>query len=111
MAGCSPHTFARTACWPALLMLWPAVARCRIDYRNTETECMSSSHLAGPHPHKGLSAERIAALPAVQLSEAGLAALHSHTCAVCLEAFQAGEVARWGLLPLLLPCLCLFARC
>lgn len=53
--------------------------------------------LAGPQVHKGLSAEGIAALPAVQLSEAALAALHSHTCAVCLEAFRAGDTARWGL--------------
>ena len=42
----------------------------------------SAPTLAGPHAHKGLSAERIAALPAQQLNEAGLAALQSHTCDV-----------------------------
>lgn len=59
--------------------------------------------LAGPQAHKGLSAEGIAALPAVQLSEAALEALQSHTCAVCLEAFEAGDTARWGLLSPLCP--------
>ncbi len=50
---------------------------------------------AGHPPAKGLEEEAIAALPAVQLSPQAAAALASAACAVCLDAFQPGETARW----------------
>ncbi|KAL4437397.1 hypothetical protein ABPG75_004536 [Micractinium tetrahymenae] len=48
----------------------------------------------GHPPTKGLEEEAIAALPAMQLTAEGAAALSAATCPVCLDAFHPGETAR-----------------